>query len=45
MSKFKKHLAEVAVGAVQCVADFDRKDVNLELIKVSGKPGGSIEDT
>lgn len=27
------------------MADFERKDVNLDLIKVTGKPGGSIKDT
>ena len=31
--------------AIRCVADAQRKDVNLELIKVIGKPGGSIEGT
>lgn len=27
------------------VADLDRKDVNLELIKLEGKEGGRLEDT
>ena len=27
------------------VADLERKDVNLELIKIQEKTGGSIEDT
>ena len=27
------------------VADLERKDVNLDLIKVQEKTGGSIEDT
>ena len=27
------------------VADFDRKDVDFELIKVEGKQGGKLEDS
>ena len=27
------------------VADLERKDVNLDLIKVEGKVGGKLEDT
>ena len=27
------------------VADLDRKDVNLELIKLEGKEGGRLEDS
>ncbi|RRT57215.1 hypothetical protein B296_00040407, partial [Ensete ventricosum] len=38
-------LAEIAVKAVLAVADLERKDVNLELIKVEGKVGGKLEDT
>jgi T-complex protein 1 subunit epsilon len=30
---------------VLSVADLERKDVNLDLIKVEGKAGGSLEDT
>lgn len=31
--------------AVLAVADLDRSDVNLDLIKVEGKVGGRLEDT
>lgn len=40
-----RKFAEIAVQAVLSVADFDRKDVNLDLIKVEGKVGGTLEDT
>jgi T-complex protein 1 subunit epsilon len=33
------------VRAVLAVADLERKDVNLDLIKVEGKVGGKLEDT
>jgi len=33
------------VRAVMSVADLDRKDVNLDLIKLEGKVGGRLEDT
>jgi T-complex protein 1 subunit epsilon len=35
----------MAVDAVLSVADFDRKDVDFELIKVDGKVGGSLADS
>lgn len=38
-------MAEIAVDAVLSVADLSTKDVNFELIKVVGKPGGLLEDT
>jgi len=38
-------MAEIAVNAVLAVADFDKRDVNFELIKVQGKEGGRLEDT
>jgi T-complex protein 1 subunit epsilon len=38
-------MAEICVKAVLAVADLDRKDVNLDLIKVDGKVGGKMEDT
>jgi len=38
-------MAEIAVKAVLAVADLERKDVNLDLIKVEGKIGGRMEDT
>lgn len=37
--------AEIAVKAVMAVADLERRDVNLDLIKVEGKVGGKLEDT
>lgn len=45
VSKYKRKLAEIAVSAVLSVADLKRKDVNLDLIKVNGKTGGSLEST
>lgn len=45
VSKNKRKLAEIAVEAVLSVADMERKDVNLDLIKIVGKCGGSLEDT
>ena len=38
-------MAEICVKAVMAVADLERKDVNLDLIKVEGKVGGKLEDT
>lgn len=45
VNRCHRHLAEIAVKAVLAVADLERKDVNLDLIKIEGKPGGVIEDT
>jgi len=45
VSKQKRKLAEIAVNAVLSVADMERRDVNLDLIKLVGKTGGSLEDT
>jgi T-complex protein 1 subunit epsilon len=45
VSNNRKRLAEIAVKAVLAVADLERRDVNLELIKIQEKPGGSLEDT
>ena len=38
-------MAEIAVNAIMSVADFDRRDVDFELIKVEGKVGAKLEDT
>ena len=38
-------MAEIAVNAVLSVADFERKDVDFELIKIETKVGGQMEDT
>jgi T-complex protein 1 subunit epsilon len=45
VNQFKRHVAEICVNAVLAVADFERKDVNLDLIKVEGKTGGRMEDS
>ena len=45
MNRCKRSLAEIAVKAVMAVADLERRDVNLDLIKVEGKVGGKLEDT
>jgi len=45
VNRCHRHLAEVSVRAVLSVADVERKDVNLDLIKVEGKVGGNMEDT
>merc|ERR1712174_43867 len=37
--------AEIAVDAVLSVADMANKDVNFELIKISTKTGGELEDS
>jgi T-complex protein 1 subunit epsilon len=41
----KRKMAEIAVHAVLNVADLERHDVNFDMIRVEGKPGGSLEDT
>lgn len=41
----KSKMARIAVDAVLSVADLERKDVNFDMIKVEGKPGGRLEDT
>lgn len=40
-----RKFAEIAVDAVLAVTDFERRDVNFELIKIEGKQGGRLEDT
>ncbi|XP_051148929.1 T-complex protein 1 subunit epsilon-like isoform X2 [Andrographis paniculata] len=45
VNRCKRDLAEIAVKAVLAIADLERKDVNLDLIKVEGKVGGKLEDT
>jgi T-complex protein 1 subunit epsilon len=45
VNKYKQKMAQIAVDAVLSVADLDRKDVNLDLIKIVSKVGGSLEDT
>ncbi|CAI5994356.1 unnamed protein product [Closterium sp. NIES-64] len=45
VGRCKRQMAEIAVQAVLAVADLERRDVNLELIKVEGKTGGRLEET
>lgn len=45
MSRCQQQIAEIAVEAVLSVADLERKDVDFELIKVTGKVGGKLDDT
>ncbi|VDL97160.1 unnamed protein product [Schistocephalus solidus] len=45
VSRCQRQFAEMAVDAVLCVADLERKDVDFELIKVEGKVGGRLEDS
>lgn len=45
VSRMKHQFAEMCVKAVMSVADIERKDVNLDLIKLDGKVGGKLEDT
>jgi hypothetical protein len=45
VNRCHRPMAEIAVNAVLSVADLERKDVNLDLIKVDGKVGGKLEDT
>ncbi len=45
VSRFHRPLAELCVRAVLAVADLERRDVNLELIKLEGRVGGRLEDT
>jgi len=45
VSNFKRKMAEICKDAVVTVADFERRDVNFELIKLGSKTGGSLSDT
>jgi len=45
VGRIKRDMAEMCVKAVLGVADLERRDVNLELIKVEGKLGGRLDDT
>ncbi|CDK26790.1 unnamed protein product [Kuraishia capsulata CBS 1993] len=45
VSKTHDKFARMAVEAVLSVVDFERKDVDFELIKIEGKVGGSLEDS
>lgn len=45
INRCQRKMAEIAVEAILCVADMERKDVDFELIKVESKVGGKLEDT
>lgn len=45
VNRDRDHLAHICVDAVLAVADMDRRDVNIDLIKVEGKVGGRLEET
>ncbi|XP_057292403.1 T-complex protein 1 subunit epsilon-like [Hydractinia symbiolongicarpus] len=45
VNRCHRQLAEIAVDAVLSVADFSRKDVDFELIKMQTKEGGQLDDT
>jgi len=45
INRCHKQMASIAVDAVMSVADFERKDVDFELIKVESKVGGKLEDS
>lgn len=45
VNRAHRAMSEIAVDAVLAVADMERKDVNLDLIKMDGKVGGRLEDT
>ena len=41
----KRKMAQIAVDAVLSVADLANKDINFDMIKMEGKPGGRLEET
>jgi T-complex protein 1 subunit epsilon len=45
VNRHSEALAKMCVRAVLAVADLERRDVNLELIKIEGKVGGRLEDS
>lgn len=45
INRCQRQMAEIAVKAILSVADLERKDVNLELIKLETKEGGQLSDT
>jgi len=45
INRYVDQMAEIAVDAVLAVCDFDRRDVNFDMIKLIGKEGGSLGDT
>ncbi|KNB45191.1 hypothetical protein JH06_1096 [Blastocystis sp. subtype 4] len=45
VNQFKRQMAEIAVKSVLSVADIPRRDVRFDLIKLTTKTGGKLEDT
>lgn len=45
VGRCKREMAEMCVEAVLSVADLERRDVNLDLIKLDGKVGAKTDDT
>ncbi|KDO33745.1 T-complex protein 1 subunit epsilon [Saprolegnia parasitica CBS 223.65] len=45
INKYKRQMAEIAVSAVTKVCNWETRDVNFDLIKMEGKPGGTLEET
>ncbi|RHY98456.1 hypothetical protein DYB37_008280, partial [Aphanomyces astaci] len=45
INKYKRQMADIAVSAVTKVCNWETRDVNFDLIKVEGKPGGTLEET
>ena len=45
VNRCQRQLAEICANAVLAVADLERRDVNLDLIKIHTRVGGSLEDT
>merc|ERR1719399_575301 len=45
INRAHRQMAEIAVDSVLAVADVERGDVNMDLIKMDGKVGGKLEDT
>jgi T-complex protein 1 subunit epsilon len=41
----KQKMAQIAVDAVMAVGNIERREVNFDMIKMEGKPGGRLEET
>uniref|UniRef100_A0A7S4NKB9 T-complex protein 1 subunit epsilon n=1 Tax=Paramoeba aestuarina TaxID=180227 RepID=A0A7S4NKB9_9EUKA len=45
VNKHRDHIASICVDAALAVADIDRKEMNLDLIKVEAKSGGTLDES
>lgn len=45
VNRFHDKMAQIAVDAVLAVCDWERREVNFDLMKITGKEGGRLEDT